>query len=90
MVLTKENFQNLDLSNLLINIYSYAKDLKDPIIYQYSNLCIECARKLWTDQYHYFENVNEKFLSHNKNYINFGKISSDERNIIYYLISKDE
>ena len=40
---SKESFSELDLADLLINIWSYVDYLHDFVINQYCQYCIECS-----------------------------------------------
>ena len=68
-------FRQLVLPNLLINIWDYADRPDDPICKQYQKWCKTAAKEQWQDTF--------------IDWYDFGKISSDERNKIYIIISKD-
>ena len=84
------SFRQLDLPNLLINICDYADKQDDPICKQYQKWCITAAKEQWQDTFIDFDFVITALKKQNRNRNDFGKISSDERNKIYLIISKDD
>ena len=60
MVLTKEIFEQLDLPDLLLNIWSNADKLHLPILHQYTKWNIEIARSKWKNEYQTFDTIIEK------------------------------
>ena len=72
MVLTKQIFEQLDLLDLLLNIWSNGDKLHLPILHQYTKWNMEIARSKWKDGYQNFDTIIEKIL----------------KNLIYYLILK--
>ena len=60
MVLTKEIFEQLDLPDLLLNIWSNADKLHLPILHQYAKCNIEIARSKWKNEYQAFDTIIEK------------------------------
>ena len=85
---SKELFLELDLANLLINIWSYADYLHDFVINEYCQYCIEGSNENWDEDYLDFHFVIKKILNRNTNFFDFGEISSSEKNIIYTVIRK--
>ena len=83
------SFRQLDLPNLLINIWDYADRPDDPICKQYQKWCITAAKEQWQDTFIDFDFVITALKKQNRNWYDFGKISSDERNKICIIISKD-
>ena len=79
---------DLDLPNLLINIWSYTDYLHDPIVKQYEKWCAVAAKLKW--RYHYldFDYVISNLKRKKKKFYDFGKISSADRNVIYRIIHK--
>ena len=45
MKFLKNDFSDLDLFNLLINIWSYADHLHDPSVKRYEKWCVELAKE---------------------------------------------
>ena len=91
MKLSKANFKLLDLPNLLINIWDY----NDPthvgcsICKQFEKWCIEVAKDLLMPEFLDFDYVLSNLRQQNRKHFNFGKISLQDRRIIYRLIHKD-
>ena len=83
---SKQSFQKLELPDLLLNIWCYADWPNDPICVQYQQWCVEVAKERWSSQYLDFDYVIENLRKQNKKFYNFGKISSEDKNIIYRLI----
>ena len=52
---SKIDFSDLDLSNLLINILTYADHLHDPSVKQYEKWYVELAKEKWQPHYSDFE-----------------------------------
>ena len=76
MVLRKEDFEKLDLADLLLNIWSNSFSL-DPILIQYNIWNIEFAKKKWKKEYQDFDKIILKILRHDKPLKELGKISSE-------------
>ena len=55
MKFSKNDFAELDLSNLLIEVWSYADYMNDPTINQYQKWCVELAKERWQPQFLDFE-----------------------------------
>ena len=85
---SKELFLELDLANLLINIWSYVDYLHDFVINQYCQYCIDCSYKKWDEGYLDFHFVIKNILDRNTNFFDFGEISNSEKNIIYTAVRK--
>ena len=61
MVLTKENFQYLDLPDLLLNIWDYGDaSPENEIIKKYLQWCIDFAEKKMEKEYFDFQDTIEK------------------------------
>ena len=68
MVLSKSDFANLDLPDLLLNIWDYSDNLRrDPVISQYCKWCVELARQQWCLSYKNFQFVIKNLRKRNKN-----------------------
>ena len=82
-------FRQYELPDLLINIWSYSSCVhKDcSICEHYKKLCIVAAREKRSGFYHNFDEVIEA-IERNEWYHNLGKISSEQKNIIYKYITK--
>ena len=88
---SKRDFQLLDVSNLLINIWEYnERRCKNQclVCIQYERWCIEVARKKWKANYLDFEYVIKNLQKQNKSFYHFGKISSQDRDVIYNIMHK--
>ena len=83
------SFRQLDLPNLLINIWDYADRPDDPICKQYQKWCITAAKEQWQDTFVDFDFAITVLKKQNRNWYDFSKMSSDKRNKIYIIISKD-
>ena len=88
MKFSKSDFAELDLPNLLINVWSYADYMNDPIVNQYQKWCVELAKERWLPQFLDFEYVIKNLKEKNENFYNFGRISSADRKVIYRIIHK--
>ena len=88
MKFLKSDFAELNLPNLLINIWYYADYMIDPIINQYQKWCVELAKERWQAQFPDFEYVIKNLNEKNKNFYNFGRICSADRKVIYRTIHK--
>ena len=86
MKFAKSSFQELDFPDLLINIWCYTDKQNDPIIAQNEKLCVEAAQEQWKLQYLDFNYLIENLRKQNKQFYNFGKICSADKNVIYRLI----
>ena len=82
------SFRQLDLPNLLINVWDYVNKPNCPICKQYQKWCISAAKEKWKDSYIEFDFVIGCLKKQNKNWFDFGEISLANRNQIYVVISK--
>ena len=57
MKFSKSDFAELNLPNLLINVWSYADYMNNPIINQYRKWCVELAKESLQAQFPDFEYV---------------------------------
>lgn len=58
MVLSKSEFAELDLPDLLLNIWEYSDNVgRDPVISLYCESCVELARQRWCLSYKNFQFV---------------------------------
>ena len=80
---SKELFLELDLADLLINIWSYVDYLHDFVINQYCQYCIECSYEKLDEDYLDFHFIIKIILDRNTTFFDFGEISNNEKNIIY-------
>ena len=86
---SKELFAELELPDLLINICSYAEYIKhDRVLNLYCQCCVECAFEKWSDEYLNFSFVMKNLLRNNKNFADFSKIFSADKNKTCCLIKK--
>ena len=83
---SKQSFRELELPDLLFNVWCYTDRPNDPICVQYQQWCVEVAKERWSSQYLDFDYVIENLRKQNKKFYNFGKISSADKNIIYRVI----
>ena len=89
MKFSKRVFLNLDLPDLLLNIWCYADYLNDQIINQYCKWCVEAAEEQWQPDFLDFQYVIQNLKNKNKNFYNFVRICSADENVIYRLITKE-
>ena len=87
MKFSKNDFENLDLRDLLINIWNYSEYLKDPVLNQYCQWCVEVAKERWQPSFKNLQIIINNLRKKNKKFCDFGKISSAGKNIIYRLIT---
>ena len=87
MKFSKNDFENLDLPDLLINIWDYSEYPTDPVLNQYCQWCVEVAKERWQPSFKNFQFVINNLRKRNKKFYDFGKISSTDKNIIYRLIT---
>ena len=88
MKFSKSDVEELDLPDFLINVWSYADYLTDPIINQYQKWCVELAKDRWQPQFLNFEYVIKNLKIMNKKFYDFGRICSVDKKIIYRVIHK--
>ena len=85
------DFQELDLPDLLLNIWSYSDvNYNSSILKQYKKCCIQIAKSKWQNERcmdidFVIKNIEEQ----NTKFIDFGRISSANKAKIYRLILKD-
>ena len=87
MKFSKNDFENLDLPDLLITIWDYSECLTDPVLNQYCQWCVEVAKERWQPSFKNFQFVINNLRKRNKKIYDFAKISSADKNIIYRLIT---
>ena len=87
MKFLKNDFENLDLTDLLINIWDYSEYLTDPILNQYCQWCVKVAKERWQPSFKNFQFAINNLRKRNKKLYDFGKKSSADKNIIYRLIT---
>ena len=90
MKFSKESFSLLGLPDLLLNIWSYAHSgQRTEITLQYAKWCGELAAERWLeDEYLDCNFVMQNILNGNKNFCDFGKIASCDKETIYDIIGK--
>ena len=54
----------------------------------YEKWCVELAKERWQTNFFDFEYVIDMVQKQNRGFINFGKISSADKNRIYFLLDK--
>ena len=92
MKFSKESFARLGLPDLLLNLWGYANGCVNlnncKICLQYAKWQIELLSELWLDdEYLDFGFVINSTVDGNKNFCDFGKIASCDKNTIYDIIS---
>ena len=81
-----ENFEELDIPDLMINIWCHSEINKScPILKQYKDWCITALKKKWIKEYIDFDFVVEKLSQRDKNFI---RISSADRMVLMTVIGK--
>ena len=88
MKFSKSDFLNLDLPDLLLNIWCYADYLNDQRINQYCKWCVEAAVEQWQPDFFDFQYVIQNLKNNNRKFYNFGRICSADKNVIDRLITK--
>ena len=83
---SKQSFRELELPDLLLNVWCYADQPNDLICVQYQQWCVEVVKGRWRSQYLDFDYAIENLGKPNKKFYNFCNISSADKNIIYKLI----
>ena len=66
MKFSKSDFLNLDLPDLLLNIWCYADDLNDQRINLYCKWCVEAAEKQWQPDFLDFQYVIQNLKNNKK------------------------
>ena len=88
MKFSKNDFSDLDLPNLLINIWTYTDHLHDPSVKKYEKRCVELVKEKWQSHYLDFDYVIEMLKEKIKEFYDFGKIFTANRGIIYKIITQ--
>ena len=88
MKFSKKDFQELEIPDLLLNIWCYAEYLHDPIFRQYSQWSVKAAEEQWRSTFLDFDYVINNLKNRNKKFYNFSNIYSADKNVIYRLITK--
>ena len=83
---SKHSFQQLELPDFLINIWSYSERPNDPFSIRYQQWCIEVAKERWRSQDLNFDYVINNLRKKNNKFCNFGQVLSADKNMIYTLI----
>ena len=85
------DFKELDLPDLLINIWSYSDvNYNFSILKQHKKWCIQIEKSNWrNERYMDFDFVIKNIEEQNTKFIDFGRISSANKAKIYRLILKD-
>ena len=85
------DFQELDLPDLLINIWSYSDvNYNFSILKQHKKQCIQIEKSNWrNERYMDFDFVIKNIEEQNTKFIDFGRISSANKANIYRMILKD-
>ena len=90
MVITRENFSELSLPDLLFNIYSFAEYIIwgncASFFNDYIDYCNEFAERQWNEKFLNFNFVIQSLLHHK--HFNFSNICYDDLHIIIDLIIK--
>ena len=87
------SFHQLDLPDILINIWDYADHLKQKeciICQTYQNWCIIAAKEKWHYSYIDFDFAIDNLQKQNKNWVDFDNFSTETKNQIYYHILKEQ
>ena len=74
MKFSKNDFSDLDLPNLLINIWTYTDHLHEPSVKQYKKWCVELAKEKRQSHYLDFDCVIEMLKEKSKEFYDFCKI----------------
>ena len=88
-----DSFRQLDLPELLINIWTNADPIHDPncsICSIYPEYCVIAAKKKWSEFYIDFDFVINNLKKRNENWVNLGKFSTETKNNIYLYIAKNK
>ena len=86
-----DSFRQLDLADILINIWDYADHLKQKeciVCRTYQNWCITAAKEKWSYLYVDFDFAIDNLQKQNKNWIDIDAFSSERKNQIYFHILK--
>ena len=85
---TKEDFMELDVPNLVINIWNFSNHEKCEQCFLYMNYNINALKEKWSEQYIDFDFLINVLNKRDKNFYDFVKVWGDEKNIIYKIIQK--
>ena len=88
MKFSKQSFSDLGLPDILLNVHCYTHSCQCAVCVQYANLCMEIAAERWWPEYLNYSYVMLSIINGNKNFPDFGKISSDKKHVIYQYIKK--
>ena len=88
-----ETFQQQDLPDLLISIWSYADHILNrddgcKICETYQNYCVTAAKEKWSNCYIDFEFAINNLKKRNRHWVNFDNFSPATKNEIYMHILK--
>ena len=89
---TLDHFRHHDIPNPLITIYDYAYHIKEKgrnICQTYQGWCILAAREKWTDKLIDFNFVIDNLTTQNRNWVDFGRFSTQTKDQIYMYILKE-
>ena len=87
---SKQRFPEIELPDLLLNVWCYADQQNDLICVQYQQWCVEVAKERWSSQYLDFDYVIENLRKQSRKFYNFDKIFSADKIIIYRLIWNEQ
>ena len=85
-----EDFQKLDVPDLIINIWSYnwLQHLPCDTCYRYSVWCEQILKEKWKLEYGDFDFAVEKFKKNDRTFVNVGNFSSTNKNDIIILLKQ--
>lgn len=86
---SQQSFPELELPDLLHNIWCYTNRPNDPTCIQYQKWWVQEAKEDWQSYYKDFGHVIEKLKKQDKKFYKFGRISSQDKNVIYRIIRKE-
>ena len=90
MSIIKQDFEHLDLPQLLLNIWHYRQaSCKSNITQKYLFWCTEIARTKWKPEYCDFEDTIPKIYLSKTEYIDLSDFISITRHQIYPLLISD-
>ena len=82
------SFRQLDLPDLLINVWCYTECPNSPVPKQCSKWCVSAAKRKWSPNFIDFDFVIDNIKKRNKNWFDFGSLSNATKNNIYKAIRK--
>ena len=82
MKFSKESFAELGLPDLLLNVWEYSNYLTELILNQHCEWCVELAKEQWQPSFKNFQFVINNLRKRNKQFYNFGRISSADKSIL--------